>query len=144
MVDLALWGSAALVSGALIYYFGTERFGRGGTQRWIEALRASPRGARLALWCDRHHGRLRAGFHYVEFGTFTFVLIALATRGTFRFDTLWPYLAWAASCGVAYLDELHQSRTPGRCFRRIDFLHSLFGATLMLAFLFLLDLLRAA
>lgn len=141
-MDVVIWGGAALVVAVLIYYFGTERFGRNATQRWIDRMHASPRLAACAAWCDRHHGGLRAAFHYVEFGGLTLVLVGVATLGSFRFDTPWPFLAWALACVGAYADEVHQARTPGRCFRRIDFLHSLLGATLMLALLFVLDLLR--
>ena len=44
---------------------------------------------------------------------------------------------WGATCGLAYLDELHQKRSGGRCFRRVDLLHGVLGASLMMLFIFL-------
>jgi hypothetical protein len=140
----AVWAGLAMTVVGLIYYFGSAGFGRSDTQRLIDGMRADPRLTALACWFDRHHGRLRASFHYVEFGGLTFVLIGLVTGGTFAFTTVWPYVVWAGACVGAYFDEVHQSRNPGRCFRRIDFLHSLMGATGMLGLLFLIDWVRWA
>jgi VanZ family protein len=99
-----------------------------------------PRWKRFAPFLNRRHGFFRAAFHYVEFGLLGLLAIAAATRGTFAFDGFWPWAAWAATCFLAWLDEMHQSRTPGRMFRRIDFLHSLLGATLALAACFAFDI----
>jgi hypothetical protein len=114
---------------ALIYYFGTSAFGRAQTQRWIDRCKNRPR-----LWCalDRYHGTLRAAFHYVEFGGLYLVAYLAITRGRFRWRDDVAFILHAVTFVLAYLDELHQSRTAGRCFRRIDLLHSLLGATLAL------------
>src|SRR5690606_6202060 len=91
---------------------------------------AQPWGASMAQFFNRHHGFFRASFHYVEFSTLCVIAVGATTWGTFHITSFWPYAAWAFTMVVAYLDELHQSRTPGRMFRRIDFMHSLLGASL--------------
>jgi VanZ family protein len=120
---------------ALIYYFGTSPFGRAQTQRWIDRCKNRPR-----LWCalDRYHGTLRAAFHYVEFGGLYLVAYLTLTRGSFRWRDDLAFILLAATFVSAYFDELHQARTAGRCFRRIDLLHSLLGATLALLLTYLI------
>jgi hypothetical protein len=128
----------------LIYFGGTARFGRAQTQAWIDAIAAHPLGRPFGLLLNAMHGGLRASTHYIEFAGLCLLMVGVATLGTFRIgDYLpWAFLAFGITCMVAWLDELHQSRTPGRQFRRIDFMHSLAGASLMFIVLLLIDLYR--
>ncbi len=114
---------------AFIYFMGSPRFGRQGTQSWIDRAAMYPR---LQAFLNRHHGRFRAGFHYVEYVTLTLLLYWSFNFGSWKWSDMRGAIAYLISCLCAYLDELHQSRTPGRCFRPIDFLHSLLGSTLAL------------
>ena len=112
---------------ALILYLGGARFGRDGSQAMIDRW---GRGPRLGAWLNRHHGALRAGFHYVEFVTLA-VLLYMALGWALETPPIGRMaMAWAAAAGWAWVDEYRQSLTPGRMFRRIDFLHSLAGTTI--------------
>ncbi len=124
---------------AAIFFLGASAFGRAGTQGWIDRLRSHPR---LHAWLDRHHGKFRAAFHYVEFTTLTWLLYWALGRGDWGWADARAALAYALSCGYAYVDEWHQSRTPGRQFRPVDFIHSLLGATLAVGVLYWGDILR--
>lgn len=112
-----------------IAYCGTRRFGRAQSQQWIDTVKHRPR-----LWTllDAYHGHLRAAFHYLEFGGLFLLLYLALSQGNLNWLPARAYATWAISCIIAVLDEWHQSRTAGRCFRRIDLLHSFFGATLTL------------
>ncbi len=123
---------------ALIFYLGSSRFGRAGTQRMINSLWRTPR---LAAFLDRHHSALRAAGHYVEFITLGFILYFALGLGSLAFSIPRALLAWLLTSGWAWIDEFHQSRTPGRQFRTIDFIHSLVGATLGTAAALLVSLL---
>ena len=120
----------------LILYLGSSRFGRAGTQAWIDRWRSHPA---LHGWLNRHHGKFRAGSHYVEFIALVLILYGALGLGSWEWSDLRAAFAYAATCGYAYIDELHQSRTPGRMFRRIDFIHSLAGATIGIGSIFWLD-----
>ena len=118
----------------VIYYLGSAGFGRDSTQLMID--RAFMRWPMLWGFVNSIHGHLRAGWHYVEFGALTLILYLLISwidHGSFSRD--WsPAAAWLSlllSSIYAYIDEWHQARTPGRQFRRIDFLHSLHGSALI-------------
>ena len=123
---------------ALMFYLGSSRFGRAGTQRMINSLWRTPR---LAAFLDRHHSALRAAGHYVEFITLGFILYFALGLGSLAFSIPRALLAWLLTSGWAWIDEFHQSRTPGRQFRTIDFIHSLVGATLGTAAALLVSLL---
>jgi len=123
-----------------IFLMGTSRFGRRGTQSWIDRVRNKPR---LNAFLNRHHGKFRAAFHYVEFVTLTILLYWAFVLGRWEWSWLRGAAAYLLSCSYAYLDELHQSKTPGRMFRRIDFIHSLLGATLAIASIYLVIALYA-
>jgi VanZ family protein len=112
-----------------IAYCGTRRFGRAQSQQWIDTVKSKP-----ALWkfLDAYHGHFRAAFHYVEFGGLFLLLYLALSQGNLDWSFARGHATWAICCIVAVLDELHQSRTAGRCFRPIDLLHSFFGATLTL------------
>lgn len=115
----------------LIWFLGTGRFGRAQTQAWIDRLRKWPFLYRLL---DRHHGKVRALGHYVEFGGLFLVLYwlydALWGEGRFHFQPV-PIVVIAVVCMVAaLLDELHQLQSGTRQFRRVDFLHSCCGIAL--------------
>ena len=120
------WGATGLWA-IFIFFMGTSRFGRSGTQSWIDRLESH---ASIHAFLHRHHGKFRAAFHYVEFTTLTVLLYWALGRERWEWSPGRALLAYSVSCACAYLDELHQSRTPGRMFRKIDFLHSLFAATL--------------
>jgi hypothetical protein len=122
-----LYGILTVAWLGLIYYCGTSAFGRAQTQRLIDRCKNRER-----LWCtlNRYHGTLRAAFHYVEFGGLYFIGYLAMTRGSFRWRDDFGFALLAVMFVLAYFDELHQSRTAGRCFRRIDLLHSFFGSTL--------------
>lgn len=118
---------------AFIFFMGGGGFGRGSTQKWIDRLRSSPR---LFAFLDRRHGVLRAAFHYVEFATLTLLLYWAFGAGEWLWSERRALVVYAVGFVCAYADELHQSRIPGRQFRRIDFVHSLMGSTLALAALY--------
>ena len=113
---------------------GSPRFGRRGTQRWIDAVKGMPR---LNKFLNRHHGAFRAGFHYVEFIGLYLALYWAVSRGSWQWHYGWGLGIFVAACVYAYIDETHQARTPGRMFRRIDFMHSLMGVAIGLAVVFL-------
>lgn len=128
-----LW-LAVVFWGGVIYYFGRAGFGRSSTQKIIDKAKHHPR-----LWnfLDRRHGQFRASFHYIEFGV-CYVILYLAISGG-RLE--WFYGrglgVWGATCLLALLDELHQKGSGGRCFRRVDLLHSILGASLVMLFFFI-------
>jgi len=117
----------------VIWFFGRAGFGRANTQRLIDLLKHY---RRLWEFLDKHHGKFRAAFHYIEFGACYAVLYA-AVSGGFAWHYGKGAAVWGATCGLAYLDELHQKRSGGRCFRRVDLLHSVLGASLIMLFIFL-------
>ena len=110
-----------------IAYCGTRRFGRAQSQQWIDTVKQKPR---LWKFLDAYHGQFRAAFHYLEFGGLFLLLYLALSQGHLHWAPARGYATWAISCVIAVLDEWHQSRTAGRCFRRIDLLHSFLGATL--------------
>ena len=118
----------------LIYYFGTSSFGRGQTQKIIDRYKGNPR---VWQFLDKNHGTLRASFHYVEFGGLYFLIYFALTGGVFRWRYDFGFIDLGITFVLAYVDEVHQSRTAGRCFRRIDLLHSYFGGALAFLVTFL-------
>lgn len=130
---MMLW-ILALLWIAMIAYFGTGKWGRAQTQALIDRLRAHPR---LQGCLHRHHGNLRAAFHYVEFGGLTLIVHGLL-GGVFA-QSGWHAGRAALAGGLAalgaLLDELHQLRSGTRQFRRVDYLHSCCGIALALFFL---------
>lgn len=120
----------------MIFYFGRGKWGRSQTQEIIDRLKATP-GVRAFL--DRHHGKLRASFHYVEFAGLTLILYGLL--GSFGRHPFSDWAAWrAAAAGLgsalgALLDELHQLTSGTRQFRFVDYLHSCCGISLALLFI---------
>jgi len=133
MRNLWLW-IIVLFWGGVIYYFGGAGFGRAKTQALIDRFRKNP-----AIWnfLDRHHGKFRAAFHYFEFGLCFFILYLAVTAGSLEWSYLRGLGVWLVTGILAFLDELHQKRTGGRCFRRIDLFHSLLGDTLVMLLVFL-------
>lgn len=123
----------------LIYWGGTSRFGRGQTQLLIDRLRHKPR---VHAFLDRHHGHIRASFHYLEFGPLSLLVYIVLNRGLGRWSWSSAAAALAICYVLAYLDEKRQQRTAGRQFRRIDLMHSILGATLMQVAIALLAILR--
>lgn len=117
----------------IIFFFGTGMWGRAQTQGWIDRANRNPR---LHAFLNRHHGKLRASFHYVEFGVLTLILYGLLSAiGGHPFSTWGVWRAVAAggmSAVAAYLDELHQLSSGTRCFRLVDYLHSCCGISLAL------------
>ncbi len=117
----------------MIVYFGTGKWGRGQTQSLIDRLKGSPR---IHAFLDRHHGKLRASFHYLEFGGLTLILYGVLSF--LAGDSLGTWSAGrAALSGIlaaagALLDELHQLSSGNRCFRLVDYLHSCCGICLAL------------
>lgn len=117
----------------VIWFFGRAGFGRANSQAFIDRLKRH-----LRLWklLDRHHGKFRAAFHYLEFGACYAILYAAISGGGFE----WKYGSglgvWGATCALAYLDELHQKRSGGRCFRRVDLLHSILGASFIMLLIY--------
>jgi hypothetical protein len=115
----------------LIWYLGTGKFGRSQTQAWIDRVREHPR---LFAFLDRHHGKYRAAGHYVEFGGLFLVLYwlqdALVGDGLMDFRVSRALIVAGICTATALLDELHQLRSGGRQFRRVDFLHSCCGIAL--------------
>ena len=127
---------------ALIWYLGGGKFGRGQTQRWIDHTRRWPAVNRLL---ERLHGNARAAAHYVEFGALFLALYwvqdTFLGSGHLLFEWI-PSVVVAMLCAAAaWLDELHQLRSGGRQFRRVDFLHSCCGITIAMAIIFYRDLL---
>jgi len=126
-----------VVLAGVIWYLGTGRFGRAQSQAWIDRAAHMPR---LSAWLNRHHGKLRASAHYVEFGGLFLVLYWCWTA--WLSDAAWRWSAPVAgaigfACAVAaYLDEVHQLQSGTRQFRREDFLHSLCGISLAAAAVF--------
>jgi VanZ family protein len=117
-------GWIALAWIALISFGGSRWFGRDGTQRLIDRWRENPR---VHAFLNRHHGEIRASFHYIEFGPLSLVvyLIFHLNWGSGLW-TWWAALLTILICTLlAYLDEKRQELTPGRQFRTVDFIHSL-------------------
>lgn len=117
--------------GAVIYLGGSSKFGRDETQKWIDTLLKRPGGRGLARFLNRRHGMFRASFHYIEFGALCAISVGVVTLGTYEMDRPLAILAYGFTCLCAYLDELHQAKTPGRQFRRIDVMHGILGASLV-------------
>jgi VanZ family protein len=120
------YGWIALGWLALIFLGGASPFGRAGTQRLIDRLQGWPQ---LHAVLDRHHGAIRAAWHYVEFGTLSLLIYLIPHlewgKGTY---TWWAAAAAIPICSlIAYLDEKRQELTPGRQFRMEDFKHSIRG-----------------
>ncbi len=134
MGNLLLWLLALLWGGA-IYYFGRAGFGRADSQRWLDRLKNHPG---LRAFFNRHHSKFRAAFHYVEFGAGYFILYFAASGGYIGWDYARGLGVWIATSVLAFLDELHQKASGGRCFRRIDLLHSILGASLIMLLCFFL------
>ena len=133
MQSVWLWlGFIAWVG--VIYYFGRTGFGRTNTQALIDRFRNHQR---LWKFLDRHHGGFRALFHYVEFGACYAVLYFAMTGGRLHWDYAKGMGSWALSFALAFLDEMHQKRCGGRCFRRIDLLHSMLGSSLIMLTIFI-------
>jgi hypothetical protein len=131
ILTLSIIGGVLVGWVGLIYFCGTSRFGRSKTQAWIDAIGELPGARQVARLLDYYHGALRASFHYIEFSILCTIFVALTTLGTFEIGVApWPYLGYGLTCLLAYLDEKHQAQTPGRMFRRVDFMHSLCGASL--------------
>jgi VanZ family protein len=131
----------ALAWVALIFFGGSRFFGRSSTQRLIDHWRNSPR---VYAFLNRHHGAIRASFHYIEFGTLSLILhMVLRLHWS---EGLWSWQATALTLIVtsllAYLDEKRQELTPGRQFRTIDFIHSMIGLTAMQVIIALVALIR--
>ena len=118
---------------AVIYYFGRAGFGRANTQALIDKCKKYPH-----LWgfLDRNHGKIRASFHYFEFGLCYLILFTALCGGRIEWHYARGFLVWLATGILAFLDEMHQKKSGGRCFRRIDLLHSILGATLVMLVLF--------
>lgn len=119
----------------VIYLFGRSGFGRANTQALIDKVKHHP-----ALWAflDRHHGKFRASFHYIEFG-FCYAILYLALgAGNLRWGYGRGLAVWGITSILALLDEIHQKKRGGRCFRRIDLLHSILGAGLAMLLFFLI------
>ena len=87
----------------VIWFFGRAGFGRANTQRLIDLLKHYRR-----LWgfLDKHHGKFRAAFHYIEFGACYAALYA-AVSGGFA----WHYGKGAAVWG-ATLPKIAPARMP--------------------------------
>jgi len=117
----------------MIAYFGTGKWGRTQTQRLIDRARDSPS---LHAFLDRHHGKFRASFHYIEFGGLTLILYGLfSSLGGHPFTTWGVWRAGGAgvlAAGAALADELHQRTSSSRRFRAVDYLHSCCGISLAL------------
>lgn len=138
---MGLLGWLAALWIALIFWGGSGRFGRAGTQRMIDAWRHHPR---VHALLDRWHGEIRAAWHYIEFGALSLIVyLILHGRGGGGLWTWWAALgAIAISTVVAYLDEKRQELTPGRQFRTIDFVHSVRGLVGMQVLIALVALVR--
>ncbi len=117
----------------LIYFFGTAKWGRAGTQALIDRCRSNPR---VHGFLNRYHGRLRAAFHYFEFGGLTLIVYGLLGRQAghplFAWDGARAAITGTLAAAAAVLDEVHQLRSGGRCFRLVDYLHSCCGISLAL------------
>ncbi len=117
----------------LIFYFGTGRWGRAQTQAMIDRWR---RNVRFHAFLNRHHGKLRASFHYLEYGGLSLILYGILNRMAGHSSLSWDDARAAATAALAafgaLLDELHQLRSGTRQFRLIDFLHSCCGTSLAL------------
>ncbi len=121
---------------AMIFYFGQGKWGRSQTQQLIDRLRAHPR---IHAFLDRHHGKFRAAFHYLEFGGLTLLVYTGLTWWADGSLREWSDARGAVSGGIgalaALLDELHQKMSSTRQFRRVDYLHSLCGIAIALLLL---------
>ena len=131
MSETAKWTAiGVLVLGwmGVILALGAGRFGRDGTQRMIDGCF----GRFPCVWefFNRHHGFFRAAAHYVEFCTLTLLLYAFFSRLSVHWRPMAGLAALVLAGVWAYVDEWRQSRTAGRQFRRIDFIHSLIGVGL--------------
>ncbi|GEM_PF-525153 len=120
----------------MIWYFGGGQWGRNQTQAIIDRLRRYPR---VHAFLDRHHGKFRASFHYIEFAGMTLILYSLAAwmfgRGVAEWSYMRAAVAAVISAVAAYLDEVHQLRSGTRQFRRVDYLHSCCGIAIALMIL---------
>lgn len=134
MERLFLWMAVGLWLG-VIYYFGRAGFGRANTQALIDKCKKF---TRLWEFLDRHHGKFRASFHYIEFGLCYLILFTALGGGLIEWRYSRGLLVWLVTGILAILDEVHQKKSGGRCFRRVDLLHSILGATLVMLALFFL------
>lgn len=135
------WGYIVIGWVGLILFGGSRLFGRSSTQRMIDRWRNSPQ---IYAFLNRHHGAIRASFHYLEFGTLSlFLYMLLRIHWS---EGLWSWQATVVtlivSALLAYLDEKRQELTPGRQFRTVDFVHSLIGLTGMQVIIALVALIR--
>ena len=130
---ILLWLLAAIWLG-VIYYFGRAGFGRANTQAIIDKVRNHPR---LWTFLDRHHGKIRASFHYFEFGLCYAILYLAFTFGKIEWYYGRGFAAWFITGLLAFLDEMHQKKSGGRCFRRIDLLHSILGGSIVMLIFYL-------
>jgi VanZ like family len=129
------WWIIAVIWLGVIYYFGQAGFGRANSQALIDKLKKYPR---LWLFFDRQHGNIRASFHYIEFGICYAVIFFTVCLGNLQWHYGKAFLAWFITCFLAFLDEMHQKGSGGRCFRRIDLLHSMLGASIVMLLFFIL------
>lgn len=121
-------GGVSLGWMVLILYLGSGQFGRDGSQKLIDQYCATH--PRVKDFFNRWHGHFRASFHYIEFCTLTLLLYLLFSGLSPVIKPLSALAAWVIASIYAWVDEHRQSLTPGRQFRRQDFMHSLFGCEL--------------